>query len=761
MKPERYQQLKEMLIPAMELSNDELAAYLDEHCGEDPELRAELESLLSLSLGDTFLEQAPVQITPSTELKDHIGRIKIDHLLASGGMGNVYSGTDELLGRPVAVKVLHEGLRLSASRRTGFLNEAKLLSSLQHPNICQIFDFFEDQDRDVIVLELIDGVTMRNKLKQGPLREANRWLLQLATAMQAAHERGISHHDLKPENIMIDASKTLKVLDFGLAQSEGSRVEGEGKAVSGTPAYMSPEQAKGESAGSASDIYGMGLIMVEAWTGQAALTVDSLLQHEGPNLQLLKQLPVAEQKLLRQMWAENPAERPTARQVSEQLKHILQRPTRRLKWLAAAGVLVLTGLSFWKYTHDLQTERNLALEARDEAVQARTDAEGLIAFMMDDLQKELRAVGKLNLLQSVANQTMNYYGELDPELMVATRGKPAVALAQVGEVFDYQGDKAKAIAVFTQAVAALEKLYAQQPADALVRYHLANTLTQLGENQKLNGDFEQAHASLETALNHGQALLEGLAPGLGPDERPDATERWALWLKAHYHEGDVLMRKGQSEQAVESLDRIIATARAATQQNPALQRYLADIEYKLCDTYYDIPVPEKIIEPCLASLAMDQKLHQANPENYRLHANYAVGLQAAGRAFEINERHQEALQYQEQSVAEFLQLHEWEPNDASRKNDLVGSTLTKAKILLALGRDDEAMADLRQAEAMAMTLVEEKQEITVLNNTFAIKLLLGKIEEARPIAAVLHAQGFRRREFGDLCEQYAIKECLD
>lgn len=761
MSPEQYKKIKSILMEAIELDNQELKSFLDIKCGSDEGLRNEIESLIKLDIGDTFLAHSPVQIESPDELSGKIGRIKIDHLIARGGMGDVYAGTDELLGRPVAIKILTSGLRLSAVRRTGFLNEAKLLSSLQHPNICQLYDFFEDQERDVIALELIDGNTLRKLLNSGSLPNPNLAALQLAKALTAAHEMGISHHDLKPENLMLDRDGTLKVLDFGLAKTDETYASGKTGEVSGTPAYMSPEQAQGKPVGTASDIYSMGLILIELWTGTAPRTLHSL-QSDSELLSIsVKDLPHAERQLLTQMLDIKATNRPSARQVLGEIKNIIQRPKRRWKWAGIATLLTLMVFSVWKYTHDLQLERNLAIEAKDEAIQARNDAEGLIAFMMDDLQSGLRSIGKLNLLESVANQVMTYYGELDPDLMLATRGKPAVALAQVGEVLDYKGDKAKAIKVLKQAIEALQSLHHKNPVDALVRYHLANTQTLLGQNYKLNGDFEQAHQVLSSAIEHGKQLTAGLTPGQGPTEEPNATERWSILLNAYYIFGDVYMRKGQGHKAVASLEEIIDDARLSVQNNPDLTRFLADIEFKLCDTYYDIPMIDKVIQPCLATLAMDKALHQQEPENYRLHANFGISLSTLARAYALIGDGNQASKYINQAIAEFRQLHEWEPDDAARKNDLVITLLAKGKMLMEFGQTATATPILEEAESIVMTLYHDKKEITVLNNSFAIKLLLGKTEEARPIGAELHKMGFRRREFAELCEQFDIQECLD
>src|SRR3954454_22275979 len=150
----------------------------------------------------------------------HVGRIRIDALLGAGGMGEVYRGWDEKLERAVALKSITSERRLSPALRARFLREARVLSKLDHPNICRIWDVLELVDGDWLGLELIDGPTLRARIENGlPRQEAIAIALQVARVLAVAHGRGIIHRDLKPDNVMQTASGTVKVLDFGLARA--------------------------------------------------------------------------------------------------------------------------------------------------------------------------------------------------------------------------------------------------------------------------------------------------------------------------------------------------------------------------------------------------------------------------------------------------------------------------------------------------------------------------------------------------------------
>jgi serine/threonine protein kinase len=216
---------------------------------------------------------------------DRVGAYEIVGLLGHGAMGEVYRARDTRLGREVAVKVLPAGFANDSDRLSRLEREARLISRVHHPNICTLFDIFEGQDAPVLILELIEGETLQQRLLRGPmtLREALRCASGIASALEAAHAKGIIHRDLKPSNIKITAGGTTKVLDFGvakLAHDSGSASNApdltltiggtkEGMLV-GTVAYVSPEQAMGDRVDGRSDIWAFGCLLYEMLTARRA-----------------------------------------------------------------------------------------------------------------------------------------------------------------------------------------------------------------------------------------------------------------------------------------------------------------------------------------------------------------------------------------------------------------------------------------------------------------------------------------------------------
>ena len=211
-----------------------------------------------------------------------LGPYEVAGFIGAGAMGEVYRARDTRLGRDVAIKVLNASLASDEAAMQRFEREARAVAALNHPNIIALYDVGREGDTSYVVTELLDGVTLRDRLSEGPLplRKAIDYARQMATALASAHERGIVHRDLKPENIVVTNTGRIKVLDFGLAHvspaaapaasSDETKVQTTPGTVFGTIGYMSPEQARAKNADHRSDIFAIGAVLYEMISGRRA-----------------------------------------------------------------------------------------------------------------------------------------------------------------------------------------------------------------------------------------------------------------------------------------------------------------------------------------------------------------------------------------------------------------------------------------------------------------------------------------------------------
>ena len=303
MSPDRHDRVSELFHAASAHPPEKRDAFLTEACGQDAALRADVESLLSYDgAAGPFLEKPAAELpAPSDMLNRQLGPYIIIAPLGAGGMAEVYRARDSKLRRDVAIKILPSHFTADPERRARFAREARLLATINHPHIGAIYGLEETDGVTALVLELVEGPTLADRLMRGalPIPEALAIAHQLAEALDAAHDKGIVHRDLKPANIVLQSvanasgvpsgATRTKILDFGLAKTMAFGAEGdvtqrasgslngtaEGR-ILGTPAYMSPEQARGQAVDKRTDIWAFGCVLFEMLAGRRAFPGDTM-----------------------------------------------------------------------------------------------------------------------------------------------------------------------------------------------------------------------------------------------------------------------------------------------------------------------------------------------------------------------------------------------------------------------------------------------------------------------------------------------------
>ncbi|HEY6119778.1 MAG TPA: protein kinase [Pyrinomonadaceae bacterium] len=282
MKSERFRRIDEVFQLAVKLPPERWSSFLAAACGQDRDLRAEVESLLTAHqeagnfIAGSASDAATALLESDWQQPAEVGQYKIERLIGAGGMGRVYLAEDPRLRRRVALKLLPVEFCKDRQRAARFLREAQAASALNHPNICTIHEINEHNDVTFIAMEYVEGRTLSEKIEDGmEIVEIVDIALQVADGLAEAHSHGIVHRDVKPANIIVNSRGRVKVLDFGLAKKMATESEAETQQILsqagmilGTAAYMSPEQARGTPVDARTDVWSLGVVLYEMVAGE-------------------------------------------------------------------------------------------------------------------------------------------------------------------------------------------------------------------------------------------------------------------------------------------------------------------------------------------------------------------------------------------------------------------------------------------------------------------------------------------------------------
>ncbi len=472
----------------------------------------------------------------------------------------------------MALKAIRSEHRLNAEAKARFLREARILSQLEHPRICRIHDLVEEDDADVLVLELIQGKSLREAIREG-LDPAQRMRVarQIVDVLAVAHAKAVVHRDLKPDNIMVEPGGDVKVLDFGLARSiedltSAPTLELPGEAalpeppagavgvdlhtrlgsVMGTLGYMSPEQARGEPATTASDMYSCGLLLQEIFTGRppydpgidrATLLARAAKGETVPVTGIDPDLAA----LIGRLKSLAPAERPSARDTAERLDWTRAKPARRRRRALVAAVMA--GLALLSAFSTVQTvrARREARRANQEAEAARQVSDFLVGLfrVSDPGQARGNTVTAREILDRGATK-------IDQDL----RTQPLVQarlMSAMGRVYDSLGLYDQSLPLLEAALATRRKLQGEEHLD------VAESRIALGNLRWHRGEYDAARPLVEEGL----AIRERL---LGPEAPLVADSLQNL--------GNLLWSRGEYDEARERLERALAIRERNAPEGP-------------------------------------------------------------------------------------------------------------------------------------------------------------------------------------------------
>jgi tetratricopeptide (TPR) repeat protein/predicted Ser/Thr protein kinase len=669
-------------------------------------------------------DDAALTAVPGYQVLDELGR---------GGMGVVYRARQESLNRQVALKVIGAGAQAQAEEVARFHIEAVAVARLQHPHIVQVYETGESQGQPYLVMELVEGSSLAEKLAEAPLeaRAAAALVRALATAMQHAHERGVVHRDLKPANVLLSSDGTPKVTDFGLAKrldvGEGQTRAGQ---MLGTPSYMAPEQATSQkdTVGPAADVYALGAVLYECLTGRPPFKGATPWKTV---LQVLHTDPVPPRRLqpgvprdleticLRCLHKEARKRYPSAHELAEDLRRflagetILARPAgpieKATKWArrrptAAALVLVsvcalviLLAGGVW-YNARLRAARDRAEDNFQMALQAVDEM--LTEVGEEQLASEPRMEEKrLALLKKALAFSRRFLEQKGEE--PGTRLQTALACKRVGDIQRLLGQGAGAREAYSQAIALLEPLRAGEPGKPEYRQALASCHNFVGEVWRTEGGAERA----EEAYLQAAALQEQLAadfPGVAAYRQELARTRYNLGILSR-RTGRPVPAEELIGQAIDLLSRLVKDEPGM----PAHRQHLARAYLNLGPALRALSRPAEAEEAYGQARTLLEALAKEDPEKPDYRQELAVVWNNLGNVRAAGKRLDDAGQAHRQAVALLERLARDFPRIPVYRQELANSTNSLASVLARAGRLKDAAATWEQAVDLLRALHAE------------------------------------------------------
>jgi eukaryotic-like serine/threonine-protein kinase len=686
----KFAQLKSIFSRALELPEDQVAAYLDEVCAGKAELRRQVEEMVrqAVSADTELLVPVEPERAHALELGAVLAnRFELKRFVGRGGMGEVYLAEDRELGGDVALKTVRGGL-LGSQGVARFRREVQLSRQVTHANICRVFDVGKEvvdgQDMIFLTMEYLEGETLGQhlaKVEKIGVEEAEPLVRQLAAGLDALHEKGIMHRDLKPANVML-VGRRLCIMDFGLARAFQGGTGAEHTqtgAILGTPGYMSPEQLMGESATASSDIYSMGLLIFEMLTGKKASTTDSLAAGKTG-------LPEVWENLVLTCTAREPGRRPKS--AAEAMTLLDVKPVVATQWKGwqwAALALVVVGLGSM-YVMRNQTQENRPTVASTSVNDEIERARGLL----------VRYYKPQNVREAMS--VLDGIVKANPELALGHATQGMALYRMFGDTRD--------LSLLEKAKDACNRAVQLDPEMAEPRVTLGNIYLTMGRKDLARSELKQA-LELDSKSADVHFVMAQLYRAEGRTEEKDAAIQKAIDLAPdHWNyynwKSSELRDAGRYEEALVELQRaeklmpdnpliynnlgvLMMRMRRLSESRKAYERS-QELEPRprtlgnLGTAYYLEGNYEKAVE-------LFQKASEADGKSYLLWANFGAALDR------LPKRKPEAIEAYKKAIALAEPLLTATPNDQRIMANL-------ASYYALLGNRERAQSLIRRAIAL-------------------------------------------------------------
>jgi class 3 adenylate cyclase/tetratricopeptide (TPR) repeat protein len=682
----------------------------------------------------------------------------LEKKIGEGGFGEVWLGHDKRLDRKHVFKFCFRADRVRSLKREVTLFRLLRERVGEHPNIVAIEHVCFDQAPFYIVMRHVEGDNLatwcerQGGIEKVPLAIRLEIVAQIADALQAAHDSGVIHRDVKPSNILVGRREIHAYLtDFGIGQvlseemlsrltrSGFTQTAADYHSRSGTQLYMAPELLAGKPASIRSDIYALGVVLYQLLVGDFTRPVatdwarqipDSLLQEDlekcfagDPQERFASAGALAEQ--LRSLEERRVASQKQQTLLKERERAAYRRGTMRTAGLALAVIGIVSGLAlyaFWQRHEARRTAkeastqrraaqeqaqiaetRRLAAQASEKnANDARSQADGLIDFMLHDLRDKLQSMGRLDVLDPVAKKAKEYLDGLPKELVTAPRlEQQANILGNLGDIRVAQGKLPEALEAYHEYLSIMKRLVEQDKSNPDWQEDLLASYDKIGGVLMDQGKLPEALEICQQSLVAAKALV-------GQDK---SNSRWQRILSLCYqNSGDALVERGKLPEALTAFRQSLQIRQRLAEEekaNSGWQRDLSVSYNKVGDVLVNQGQHEEALENYKKSLKIRQRLIEQDQTNAGWQRDLMVSHQDIGNALVSEGKRQEALESFQQGLVIAKALAEKDGTNAGRQRDLSVFYDSIGEVLMAQGKLDEALEDYRLWMAIAKRLVEQ------------------------------------------------------